>query len=197
MKRLSILILSLMLGLACSSTRIIDSWTAPGLQAGDLQFKQIVVVAILSNEGRRRVAEDAFISAAESITAKPAYSLLSHTDLADREKAKAALEAAGADGAVVIRFVNSGKRESYVPGTTRAPGGMWGHYHGSWASVHDPGYMRTDVYVQIETSLYDLKKDKLLWSAVSETINPVSVDHVITGIVDAATRQLKKEGLRP
>ena len=188
----------LVLGLACSTTRIVDTWTEPGLKPSDLQFQQVVVLAISPKEGRRRTAEDAFIAAMESKTAKPAYAMLLHTDVTDTGKVRAVLEAAGVDGAIVIRFVSSEQKQIHVPGATYAmPSDFFNYHQRGWTYAVDPGYMRTDTYVKLETSLYDVKRGKLLWSATSETLNPSSVDKIISELVDAAGRELTKQGLRP
>jgi hypothetical protein len=77
------------------------------------------------------------------------------------------------------------------------PGGFYGLYGGSWASGYQPGYVVTDTVVRIETSLYDVEQGRLLWTAVSETMNPSTVEGLIEEIVAAARKELAEQGLLP
>jgi hypothetical protein len=55
--------------------------------------------------------------------------------------------------------------------------------------------MRTDTIVNIETLVYDLKANKLIWAAKSQTTNPERVDTLIKELVSAAAAEMKKQGL--
>jgi hypothetical protein len=49
--------------------------------------------------------------------------------------------------------------------------------------------------MSVETLVYDVAEDKLLWGGVSETIDPTRVDSAIREIVDKAADEMKKQGL--
>ena len=38
--------------------------------------------------------------------------------------------------------------------------------------MYSPSYLRTDTIVNVETLVYDLKADKLVWAGKSESKNP-------------------------
>jgi hypothetical protein len=59
----------------------------------------------------------------------------------------------------------------------------------------DPGYMRTDTIVRIETNIYSVKDGKLLWSGLSESFNPTGPAELVQGIVAAVVSDLKKQGM--
>ena len=86
---------------------------------------------------------------------------------------------AGIVGVVVLRAAGAKKEVSYSPAYWSAPyyGSFWGggYYGYGWNSVYDPGYLRTDTIVRVETLVYDLKADKLLWAGMSESTNPSAV----------------------
>ena len=71
---------------ACASTRIVESWKAPG--AGQLHFKKVLAVAILKNQGLRQNAEDALKGNLKSVQAVQSYTMFDLGDLADRDKAR-------------------------------------------------------------------------------------------------------------
>jgi hypothetical protein len=58
-----------------------------------------------------------------------------------------------------------------------------------------PGYLQTDTIVSIETLVYAVRQDKLLWGGVSETTNPSNLDAFIKEIVKAAGEEIRRAGL--
>jgi hypothetical protein len=47
----------------------------------------------------------------------------------------------------------------------------------------------------VETLIFDVKADKLLWAGLSVTKNPKRVDEFMKDLVSSAAKQLQKEGL--
>jgi uncharacterized protein (UPF0147 family) len=54
---------------------------------------------------------------------------------------------------------------------------------------------RNDTKIKIETLVYDLSGDKLIWAATSETTNPKNVRAAVKDIVQATADEMKKRGL--
>ncbi|MDJ0786602.1 MAG: hypothetical protein QNK05_07315 [Myxococcota bacterium] len=177
----------------CTSTKMVDTWKAPDLAPADLDFEKVVAIAIFPEESRRRIAEDTLAAAAQRVPVTAAYRVLSPEDRADVERLRTAVEANGFDGAVVVRLVGQTQTERWVPGTYS--GGFYGYYGGYAGRVYDPGYMVTDTRVQIETSLHDVQTGRLLWSGVSETLNPTKVETTIDEVAAATSKALREEGL--
>ena len=46
-------------------------------------------------------------------------------------------------------------------------------FHTIQTFVYDPGYQRRKKYVKLESKLFEADTEKLIWSATSETIEPV------------------------
>lgn len=186
------------LTLACASTRIVDSWTAEGLSPGDLAFQHVVAIAVMPDETRRRAAEDAVARVAGRTRVTPGYQLLSAADRADAERVASVLAQQGIDGAITMRLIGVEQEQTWVPGRRYLyPGGYYGYYGHVGSFVYEPGYLRTDTYVKVETTLYDVRRRRMLWSGVSETWNPDDIDEVVEGIVQAARRRLADQGLLP
>lgn len=179
----------------CASTRIVDSWTAPGLTPADLAFRHVVAIAALPDATNQRVAEDALTAAATRTKVSPAYAILSPAERNDPERLRTALTRAGIDGAVTVRLVRVEDKQTYVPGTTHVVGGgYYGYYH---HVIVEPGHYRTDTFVHIETTLHDVASGRLLWSGMSESMNPSSVREAIGEVMKAARSDLQKQGLVP
>ena len=51
-------------------------------------------------------------------------------------------------------------------------GSFYGYWGYGWGAVYDPGYLRTDTVVMVETLIYSVTQDKLVWAGHSKTTNP-------------------------
>jgi len=63
---------------------------------------------------------------------------------------------------------------------------------GAWGTGTD---IRTDTIVTVETLVYSLKQNKLLWAGQSKTTNPSNVDSFVKELAAGAVREMKKVGL--
>ena len=93
------------------------------------------------------------------------------------------------------------KVESYNPGTVYAPvnygyyGSYYGYYNYYYPQVYSPGYYSVDKTYYLETNLYDLAADKLLWSVQSEARNPKDINTWFKNYSNMLISHLKSKGL--
>jgi hypothetical protein len=177
----------------CATTRIVSTWRDPAL--GPVQFRKVVGVALSGDTTLRRLAEDAFVRAVGPDVAIAGYGVLPDEEMRDRDRARARVEAAGADGAVVYRLAGVETRERWVPPTTY--GHAWGYWGWAAPMVYEPGYLTTDRYVQVETAVYDVASARLVWAARSETLNPKDAHDVIDEVVQASVAAMREAKLLP
>ena len=177
--------------LGCASTRITSTWRDPGV--GAVRFRKVVGVALARDATLRRLAEDEFVRALGPAAALAGYAVIPDEEVRDRDKAKARVEAAGADGVVVFRLVGVEPEQRWVPPTYY--GHAWGYW--GWAApvVYDPGYLQTDRIVQVETTVYRVADARLVWAARSETFNPESAEDLIAGVVRTVVDAVRKDAL--
>ena len=187
--------------LACSSTEFVSTWRSPTAQPLRLAGTKVVAVFMSKKEGVRRHAEDAM---AREITKRGAQGVASYTVIDERlirdEKfARSAFERLGFAGSVVMRVVGNQTQVTYTPSYwTAYPyyGHFWGGYWGwGWGSVYAPGYLETDQVVSVETLIYSLRQDQLVWAGVSRTTDPSNLDSFIEELAGAITDQMKSDGL--
>jgi len=184
-----------------SSTTIQNSWHDPSITPESLKFKKILVVGMFKDSISRRAAEDELVNIIQTRTKGATTAVASHTilDEGDTKKvdqAKAKCAAQGFDGIVSMRLAGKEQQTTYVPGTTVYPyGGFWGGYYGyGWGAVYDPGYMRTDTVVHVETLVYSVQDDKLIWGAVSQSVNPSDAVSLTRNVAKAVGTELQKQG---
>ena len=171
-----------------SSTKVEAAWTAPNAQA--LAMRNVVTVCFSDGVIRRAVEDEmARRLAAAGIRATPSYALLSDQELEDQGLARGKLVAAGFDGVVALRLVSREQEVHYIPPTFDD---YWGP---GWGWAYDPGYVASDTVVRVETSAYSLPSDRLVWSAITRTVDPDSPREGIDQVTTVATRELQKQGV--
>jgi hypothetical protein len=184
------------------STKLKSSWRNPQATATSLQFEKVLVAALIPQEFTRKVAEDKVVKilkAGENApNAIPSYMLLTDADLKDPASAKPKIVEMGFDGAIVLKYAGSEDQRKYDPGEGDSPWypyvGFWGFYSEGWGGVYNattPNALK----VLIETMLYSIKEDKLIWSGITETKDPKNPAKVVGEIAEETTKVLQKEGL--
>jgi hypothetical protein len=191
---------------ACGSTSFNTTWKEPNAQpiqveAGD----KVLAMVISSNEATRRGAEAALATelTKDGIVGIPAHSVIPDEAVQDQNKAKPYIEKSGAQYAVVMRATGRDKEVSSTP--TMAPmygpgwggyGGFYGGFYGyGWGGAYGGSTIRTDTIVHVETLVYDLKSDKMIWAGQSSTVNPSKAESMIKELDDEAGKEMRKQGL--
>ena len=187
--------------LACSTTTFESTWRSPEAQPLRLEGQKVVGLFLSKSPARRRRAEDAM---AREISARgaqgvPAYTVLADEEVKDQEIARAKLEKLGFGGVVVMRVVGRETQYSYEPAVVWVRPHyrhFWaGYWTWGWDSVYDPGYLQVDKIVKVETLVYSLVQDQLVWAGVSRTVDPSHIEDFIAELAQAVTKQLEKDGL--
>ncbi len=179
---------------ACgTSTKLTATWKAPDAQA--VRFRKVLVAAQTREQATRRSLESHMVS--RIANSQASYEVLTEDETRDAARAKVKIAAAGFDGAVVVRYVSSERQQTYVPGTTwwgPAPyGSFYGYWGYGWGAVYDPGYLRTDTVISLESHVYDIAQDKLLWASMSETVNPQSMQDLVNSLFDKTVAEMKRQ----
>jgi hypothetical protein len=187
--------MQVMLGVAlsaggCASTEMTSSWTDPS--AKGRMLSSIAVVCLTSDPGLRRMGEDNVASRLTGAQAVPSYRVLGDTDLRDRNAVKKKLNDQGFQGVLVMRVTRVNEQVTAVGG----PYGTFdGYYDYAGAAAFDPAYLQTDTVVHVVSNLYSLQDNKLIWSGVSQTFDPASVQSFIDDVGKAVAKSMQKERL--
>jgi hypothetical protein len=191
----------------CASTpggnEITTSFKAPDAKPMVVSGARVAAVAMVKDPQLRQTAEDQLVKELNARGAQgiAMYKLFPSIDPSQEQAAKKALESAGVQGIVVM--LPKGKSEkvtntpiTYDPEYT----GYWGRfYQDGWSNSYSaemvPGTTRTDTQVGVETRVYSLPQNKLVWAGESRTTNPANVNSLISEVATAVGRQLQREGL--
>jgi len=183
-----------------AKTKFRSTWIAPGAAPGSFAGKKVAALVISTDESLRVSGEEALARelVSRGVEGVAAYRVIPKEILRDTDKAKEWFERTGVEGVVTMRPVSADKERTWQPSMwTTAPyySTLWGYYGYGWGAVYDPGYVREDTVLTIETMIYSVPANKLLWAGMSETTNPKQAGKVIEDLVEAVVKDMKKHGL--
>ena len=187
------------LGACAGTTTFTSTWKAPAVQEVNPLGKTVAAVFLSRDESQRRAAED---DLAADLTARGARGVAAYTLLANEpgwngDAALTKLKEAGVNGAVVMRVAGKDQTLTYTPGSTMSTrynrfGPYWGY---GWSTAYDPGTVRTDTVVSVETLVYSLERDTLVWAGTSRTSNPKNLTTLVKEVAAAAANEMVRQGL--
>lgn len=193
------IIAALVVAAGCASTTLQSQWRDPGYTGGP--FKKIFVIGLSARDvTARRIFEDVMVTKlmAGGVQAVPEWQHLGSDGQAPEGVVSAAVEATGADAVLMARLVAIDTRYSVTPVAVPGPGfGWYGPYAGWYSGWYAaPQVTQYDVVI-VETSLFDTKTKRLVWSATSQTVDPASVQKEAPIFADTIIGALQKAGLLP
>jgi hypothetical protein len=172
---------------ACGpTTKLEKSWADPSFSLKPSPYKKVLVVAPLKDAASQRIAEDKIVKQIKAGTGVQSYSYLKPTDT-DEKLLQTQLIKDGFDGIIVMHLTDVEKSVSYNPGTSY--GGWYGY------RTYTPGYYTEDKTFLVETNMYSVKDDKLMWSGTTSSLNPTSFDKSMDEIIYAIKTELQKKGI--
>lgn len=185
---------------AITHTKIDGTWKSPTFQGPALT--KLFVVGVAQTQPNRELYEKVM---AESIRGQGAEAEASFIAVGESKKltksqVREAIETGGFDGMTLTHVLSVEHRNAYHEGTTTyVPTSDFDLYMMSYdqryEKVTQPGYYDTSAVYNIETIVYDAKTGDKIWWAVSETVDPDSVDESIHEVAAATAERMKAEGV--
>ena len=192
---------------ACGANRssMTHSWVDPAHDRRPIE--KVLVIGIAAEPPTRRIFETKLseILEASGVTAIPSFSVM--PDLgkpADKAGAReivlAAVTKSGADAVAITHLVSAESVHRWIEGTTYVVpytqyGNVYGGYYNTYQVMSSPDRLVEDKTYVIETNLYDVATEKLLWTGISETLNPKSAVTGIESVGKLIVSTLRSEGL--
>jgi len=195
--RLTLQLLLAVIIISCGpSTKIVKSWKDPQASITASPENKVLVVAMVKDESARRTIEDEIVSRLKSTGVQ---SYLTLTPELMKDENSGALDKVLRDGNIshilIMKLTDIEKETSYVPGSTTGIYRGYGNYYAYGAHYYStPGYYTTDKNYTVETMVYEVAGNKLLWAGTTSTINPSNLKKTINELADVVTEQMKKDG---
>jgi hypothetical protein len=180
-----------------AGTKFKSTFKPPDAAPTNFRGQKVAALVMLNDEKTRKGVEDelAYALRSRNVQGVAAHTLVPPEELKDKDRVRARLDEAGVAGAVVLRSVNKATELTEGAAYWVASSSFSSYYGMGWGGVYDPGYVTMDSLFMVETLVFDVKADKLLWGGLSITKNPKRVDEFMKDLVSSAAKQLEKEGL--
>ena len=205
---------------SCSGTKTTGSWTNQNYTG---QVKNVYLIGIARNESTRKIFEDVFKQglAAKGVKAVTSYNdLPKERTTTSREAIIQRMKINNCDSVLLTRLIGkrtvasisggSGGSSAGLVATGGSSGGLVAtttrpSYYNNWNSYYTQSgtvYVRPPpaesvdvVLLTVESVLYDLQTEELIWSAQFETYFESNIEKMIQLFVQEATNDLKGKGL--
>jgi hypothetical protein len=191
-----------------SATRIESTWTDPTFSSAP--FERIAVVALFDSMAESRTFEQTAARELEErgVAAVPSHAIVTEDRMYEEAELRERLAEAGVDAVLIYRLIAVDERNVYrnpAPYLNVPPGVVFGdpyywyyyprwdyywHWRSSWYVTNSRGYWEPLAYVIVESSLYDARRNRLVWTAKSATMDDARFDELATSIADRISDEL-------
>lgn len=179
---------------SCATTTLTAVWKDEAFPG---PVRKIAVIGVFKTPAIRNIYEDEFVRQlkAHGVDAVASYTLVPIDGQPDQEAMTGTLRTLGMDHVLVTRLVDKKTVQTYIPGQVYVVPGYYRSWGGYYHQVYTPGYMVEDTYAFAETNIYDVKNDKLVWSARSETEVSTVNQELIRSFVNIMIDRLSADAL--
>lgn len=192
---------------SCAATSVKTTWKSPDCHG---PVGKLAVLAIEERGLLRQGFENRFVEqlTKASAGAAPTYDLLPLAQIKQDKRGSAArLDASGAKALLILRLLDKTSTyreiqpggERYVPVITGWDTMGWYDYCnvGLMDMSSTYGTLKENVY--LETSVYDLKTEKRLWSVMTRTVVTENMDRIaeMDPLIEKIVAAMKKDGVIP
>lgn len=174
-------------------TELTDVWNYRQY-SGDYLDK-IMIVGKPRSEANRIQYEDHISKALKKskIDTIPSYTLIPAMEDLNRENIRRAADLAGAKTVLVSKVVGIDEENVIFKQTIKQD--MVARGSGMYIRTYvEPGRVEKFTKVRLETGLFEVESEKLIWAATSSIMNPHTADEAIKDFSMAIIQQLIKDG---
>jgi hypothetical protein len=186
---------------SCSANRLLSSWSDSYFEESSIA--PVLIVGIARDETKRRIYEDTFV---DSLTLAKTKSVASYTaskqSIEPNEKAlREVVKKTGAKTVLITHMVSENEKDFYQPATivhgtnSYSTPGLYRYYPFIYNSVFTSGSYNSTTKVVLETNLYDVETEKLIWTARSESIDPVMTRKYYQQLINLFLNDLASKNL--
>jgi len=197
---------------ACSSTTMSGSWSDPAFKN---KVKNVYIIGIAKNETTRRIFEDAFSGnlGTHGVRTVSSYKDLPNSEEVTREDIIKGMTDEGCDSVLLTKLVGQRQETVTTPGRVSGyssgygnrggnygnRGGRysnWGSYYGGRHDVvYTPPTSTEFTILTVESVLYDLQTEKMIWSGQLETIVEQNIEKNIQDFVIEVSKDMADKGI--
>jgi hypothetical protein len=192
---LIVMLLAIVAGISTVAAQKFQSvWKAAEVSKLNFAGKKIAALVITDDQSLQMSGEEALARELNQrqVTGVPTYRILPREEMKSADTARPWFERAGVQGVVAIRPVRHEITESSSPVVwSTYTNDFWGYYGYGWTGGVSLSRSREEGII-VETLVFTLTPDRLVWAATSETKNPKSLQAFITDLVGGVVQEMRK-----
>lgn len=174
----------------------------PAAPAIDTSAGKMAVVYMSGDEVQRRAAEDELVQklAGYAVRAVASNTLIPAADVGQAAHMQDVFAAQGIQTVLIMRVLDEKETTAVVPTIDRFPlpllynmlSQYWGY---GWGRVLQPRYLFGSASVSMETLVYSLQSDRLLWAGRSHQVSRADAPTLVAELADAVPKDMRSKGL--
>ena len=186
---------------ACTTTDVESVWKD---QTRTEKLDKVFVLAVLKEAAYRDSVEYGIVNLLNEyeLRAIPTLDSFPNIDQVDNAKASRMSQEYGIDGVLIVRLVDRKVETVYVGGPAYYDGFYGNRYRGGWHNYYGagynafsvPGYVTENYISTVETVIYDIATDQVLWPAIMETRSN-QPSKAIESYLETIGKSLQESGL--
>lgn len=188
----------------CSPSTMTGAWRD---QTYRNHIRKVLIIGISKNETYRRIFEDELSQQIQSrgTIAVPSYTSFTAEELNDRNMVSAKIKLLEFDAMLISKMTGKRSEESVIPGRsyftgdTYLPSHAYNHWHDYYSKnyevMYEPPQIISYKVVTVESNLYDMATDKLIWGMTSETVVKTPTEEMIKEFTSFLLENLETENL--
>lgn len=175
----AVAVLAMLAGSCGTSTQMAEVWRDPAFKS-PAPVTKVMIIGIGESDRRIMSFEDQMGRkfAARKLAVVAGASVIPR-DTISRDALVKMIRDTGSQLAITTRLVGMDQEQQYIPGSTYyTPVGGYAftpYYYSSYAVVSDPGYVVNYKVYKLETNVYDVASEKLVWSGLSKITDPANM----------------------
>ena len=184
-----------------SSTEIIGEWSEDEYKTGSIDKLLILGVVDQKKPLLRRKFEDGLVNAFKQhgTNAVASMDYMPYDEIIDSTSFEKYFSDLELDAVLVSRLVGIDRERKVEAGYAYVLPynnyyGFYGYYYAAVQYANTSSYLSKNVVVVLETNLYETKNKKIIWSGISETIDPDKASDVIKSLGAVLADKLSSEG---
>ena len=186
---------------ACATTDVDSVWKD---ETRTEKLDKVFVLAVLKEPSYRDSVEYGIVDILnrDELRAIPTLDSFPDINRIDKDKAFQISKEYGIDGVLLARLVDRKVERVYMGGPSyydgfygnRYMGGWYNYYGAGYSAFNAPGYFTENHISTVETVIYDIATDKVLWSAITET-RENEPSRAIASYLEVIGKSLRESGL--
>jgi len=170
------------LAASCATTKMTDVRRDDNYRE---TIRKVVVIGIFKEPDTRKIFEDEFADRlrARGVDATASHKIVSDAEMPDKDLVTGKIRELGADAVLMTRVMDIESEKTYVSGQAYVMPSYYGYYGAYYNYSYRPGYTKQEGHAYLETNLYNLGDEKLVWSGRSTTKLSATRYELIQGYV--------------